>query len=65
MEITLRHVILSNFIKLYEYLGNFQSPYEARKYFMKKIMMIILEEVFMSNRHMSDRQMYSFLKKLS
>ena len=54
MEITLRNVILSNFIKLYEYLGNFQSPYEARKYFMEKIMIIILEEVFMSNRHMSD-----------
>ena len=54
MEITLRNVILLNFIKLYEYLGNFQSPNEARKYFMEKVMMLIQEEVFMSTRHMSD-----------
>ena len=45
----------------YEYWGNFQSSYETKK-FMEKIMRLMLEEVIMSDRHMSDGQMYSFLQ---
>ena len=43
-------------------MGNFQSSYESRKSFMKNIMRLILEEIIMSDRHMSDEQIYSFLQ---
>ena len=43
-------------------MGNFQSSYETRKSFMKNIMRLILEEIIMSDRHMSDGQIYSFLQ---
>ena len=33
-----------------------------KKYYMEKIMRLMLEEVTMSDWHMSDRQMYSFLQ---
>ena len=35
---------------------NFQSSLEAEKSFMKKIMRLILYEVIMSYRHMSDEK---------
>ena len=43
-------------------MGNFRSSYETRKSFMKNIMRLILEEIIMSDRHMSDGQIYSFLQ---
>ena len=54
-------VLFRHFIKLWEYWCNFQSSYE-RKNYMEKIMMLILEKVIMSDRHISDEQMYSFLQ---
>ena len=51
----------SYFIKLHEYWGNFQSSYETKKSTVEKIMRL-LEEVIMSDRQMSDGQMYSFLQ---
>ena len=36
-----------------------------KKSFMEKIMKLILDEVIMSNRHMSNGQMYSFFKFFS
>ena len=54
----------------YEYWGNFQSSYETKKSSMEKIMRLMLEEVIMSDRHMSDGQIihfcnfFSTLKKL-
>ena len=57
-----KYVIFSYLIKLYEYWGNFQSPYETETSSMEKITRLILEEVIMSDRHMSNGQMYSFCK---
>ena len=54
--------VLFYFIILYGYWGNFQSSYETKKPSMEKIMRLILEELIMSERHMSDGQMYSFLQ---
>ena len=62
IKITQINVLFSYFIKLQEYWGNFQSSYETRKSSMEKIMRLMLEEVIMSERHMLDRQMYSFLQ---
>ena len=42
--------------------SNFQSSYETKKFFMKKIMGLILDEVIMSNRHLLHEQIYSFLQ---
>ena len=61
IKITQNNVLFSYFIKLYEYWGNFQSSYETKKYSIEKIR-LMLEEVIMSDRHMSDGQMYSFLQ---
>ena len=47
---------LSYFIKLLEYRGKFQSSYETNKSVGNK-MRLILEEVIMSDRHMSDGQL--------
>ena len=55
-----KNAIFSYFIKLYEYWGNFQSPYVTETSSMEKITRLILEEVIMSDRHMSNGQMYSF-----
>ena len=52
----------SYFVKLYEYCGNFQSSYKAKKFSMEKIMRLILDEVIMSDRYMSYGQMFSFLQ---
>ena len=46
----------------YEYWRNFQSSYGTKKSSMKKIMRLMLEEVIMSDRNMSDGQMCSFLQ---
>ena len=54
--------LFSSFIKLYEYWGNFQSSYKTKKSSMEKITRLILEKVIMCDRHMSDEQMYLFLK---
>ena len=58
IKITQNNVLFSYFIKLYEYWGNFQSSYETKKSSMEKIMRLILEEVIMSDRHMSDGQFF-------
>ena len=42
--------------------GNFQCAYETKKSSMEKMMRLMLEEVIMSDRHISDGQMYSFLQ---
>ena len=55
-------MLFSYCIKLFEYWGNFQSSYETKKSSMEKAMRLILEGVIMSDRHMSDGQMYSFLQ---
>ena len=62
IKITQNNILFSYFIKLYEYWGNFQSSYETKKSSMEKIMRLMLEEVIMSDRHMSDGQMYSYLQ---
>ena len=60
---TQKNVIFSYFLKLFEYWGNFQSSYETKKiFFMEKIMRLILDEVIMSDGHMSDGQMHSCLQ---
>ena len=70
IKIAQHNVLFSYFIKLYEYWGNFQSSYETKKYSMEKIQRLMLEEVIMSDRHMSDGQIihfcnfFSTLKKL-
>ena len=38
--------------------GNCQASYETKKSSMEKIMRLMLEEVIMSDRHMSDGQLY-------
>ena len=35
IKISQKNVIFSYFTKLYEYWGNFQSPYETRKIYVK------------------------------
>ena len=42
-----------------------QFSYETKKSSMSKIMRLILDQVFMSDRHMSDGQMYLFLQMFS
>ena len=42
-----------------------QFSYETKKSSMSKIMRLILDQVFMSDRHMSDGQMYLFLQVFS
>ena len=42
-----------------------QFSYETKKSSMSKIMKLILDQVFMSDRHMSDGQMYLFLEIFS
>ena len=46
----------SYFVKLLEYWGKFQSSYETNKS-IGNITGLILEEVIMSDRHMSDGQL--------
>ena len=62
IKITQNNVIFSYFIKLYKYWGNFQSSYETKKSSIEKIMRLMLEEAIMSDTHVSDGQMYSFLQ---
>ena len=62
IKIIQNNIVFLYFIKLYEYWGNFQSSHETKKSSMEKIMRLMLEEVIMSDRHMSDGQMYSFLQ---
>ena len=64
IKITQSNVFFSYFIKLYEYWGNFQSSYWTKNSSMEKIMRLILEEVIMPDRNMSDGQIYSFLNFL-
>ena len=59
-----KNILFSYFIKLYEYWGNFQSFHETKRSSMEKIMRQIFEEVIMSDRHMLDGQIYSFLQLL-
>ena len=47
-------------MQLYEYWSNFQSSYETKKTSMERIMRLILDEVIMSNRHMSDGHIVIF-----
>ena len=42
-------------------MGRFQSSYGTKKS-MENIMKLLLEEVIMSDRHMSDGQLYLFLQ---
>ena len=56
MKRSQKNPVFYYFIKLYEYWGNFQSSYETKKSSMEKIMRLMLEEVIMSDRHMSDGQ---------
>ena len=58
IKVTQNNVLFSYFIKLQEYWGNFQSSYETKKSSMEKIVRLMLEEVIMSDGHMSDGQMY-------
>ena len=64
IKITQKNVLFSYFIKLWEYWSNFQSSYEIKKSYMEKIMTIMLQEVIMLDRHMSNGQMYPFLQLL-
>ena len=57
IKTTQNNVLFSYFIKLCEYWSKFQYSYETKKSSMEKIMRLMLEEVIMSNRHMSDGQM--------
>ena len=61
IKITQINVLFSYCIKLLEYWDKFQSSYETNKS-MEKIMRLILEEVIMSDIHMSDGQLYLFLQ---
>ena len=61
IKISQRNIIFSYFIKLLEYQGKFQSSYETNKS-VGNIMRLILEEVIMSDRHMSDEQLWLFLQ---
>ena len=61
IKITQKNVIFPYFINLEEYWGNFQSSYETKES-MENIMSLILEEVIMSDRHLSDGQLFSFLQ---
>ena len=56
---TQKNVIVSYFIKLFEYWGNLQSfiRQKKKKSSTEKIMRLIIDEVIMS-----DGQMYSFLQ---
>ena len=47
--ITPNNVLLSYFMKLQEFCGNFYSSYETKKSSMEKVMRIMLEEVIMSD----------------
>ena len=51
----------SFFIKLLKYWGKFKSSYETNKS-VGNVMRLILEEVIMSDRHMSDGQLKLFLQ---
>ena len=57
IKTTQNNVLFSYFIKLCEYWSNFQYSYETKNSSMEKIMRLMLEEVIMSDRHMSDGQM--------
>ena len=59
IKISQKNVIFSYFIKLQEYWGKSQSAAWDKKV---NIMRLILEEVIMSYRHMSDGQLYLFLQ---
>ena len=61
IKITQSNVFFSYFVKLNEYWDNVQSSYETKKSSVEKIMRLMLEEVIMSDRHMSDGQIYSYL----
>ena len=61
VKITQKNVIFSYFIKLLKYWGKFQSPYETNKP-VGNIMRLILEEVIISDRHMSDGQLHLFVQ---
>ena len=61
IKIAQKNIIFSYFIKLLVDLGKFQSSYETNK-FMENIMRLILEEVIMTDRYMSDGQLYLFLQ---
>ena len=61
IKITQKNAIFSYFIKLQEHWGNFQVSYEPKKS-MQNIMRLMLEEVIMSDGHISDGQLYSFLQ---
>ena len=61
IKITQKKVIFYYFIKLLEHCGKFQFSYETNKS-MENIMRLILEEVIMLDRHMSDGQLYLFLQ---
>ena len=58
IKVILKNVIFSYFIKLYEYWGNFQSFFETKKSSMEKIIRLLVDEVVMLDRHMSNGQMY-------
>ena len=58
IKVIQKNVIFSYFIKLYEYWGNFQSFFETKKSSMEKIIRLIVDEVVMLDRHMSNGQMY-------
>ena len=51
----------SFFIKLLKYWGKFKSSYETNKS-VGNVMRLILEEVIMSDRHMSDGQLELFFQ---
>ena len=51
----------SYFIRLLEHWGKFQSSYEKNKT-VGNIMSLILEKVIISDRHMSDGQLWLFLQ---
>ena len=62
IKITQKNVLFSYFIKLLECWANFQSSNETKKSSMEKIMRLMLEEVIISDRHMSDGQMHLYLQ---
>ena len=64
IKITQKNINFPYFIKLQEYWGNFESSYETNNP-MENIMRLILEKFIMSDRHMSDGQLYSFLQLFS
>ena len=56
IKTTQKNAIFSYFIKLLECWGKFQTSYETNKS-VGNIMRLILEEVIMSDRHMSNGQL--------